>query len=135
MQRKPAPLPGQVLTFAEAFDEPDRAIYFGQHGKFLTYFGDDEDSVNNPDSICVSYNAGDRLLEVADWTSGDSEMGAALGPDRNLVVSNKPFALAEDTDCEILGVLEYRNGTQPRQLEGSPLMPSEGGSSRFSSFV
>ena len=135
MQRKPAPAPGQVLTFAEAFDEPSRAIYFGQHGKFKTLWGDDEDSVNNPLSICVSYNAGMRLLEVADWSTGDSSMGATAGGDRNIVVANKPFALAEDTDCHILGVLVYRLGSQPYLLEGSPLAKSVGGASRFSSFV
>ena len=135
MQRKPAPQDGQILTFAQAFDEPDRAIFFGQHGKFKTLWGDDEDSVHNPVNICVSYNAGDHLLEVADWSTGDSNIGATMGGDRNIVVADKPFALAEDTDCHILGVLVYRVGEQPYQLEGSPLAKSVGGASRFSSFV
>lgn len=120
----------QVIKWDEAFENA-----FGTHGRFKVGFGVGSDSVDNPTAVCVEYNAGDRLLEVADWSHGDSNMGATMGGDRNIVIADKPFALAEDSDCHILGVLESRNGTQPRLLSGDPLAPAVGGANRFSSFV
>lgn len=120
----------QVQKYEDIYDEP-----FGSHGKFKVGFGTGRDSVDNPTSVCVEYNAGDRLLEVADFSHGDSSMGSTVGGDRNIVVATKPFAMAEDTDCKILGVLKTRNGTQPALFEGSPLAEAIGKAARFSSFV
>ena len=120
----------QVQQFEDTFDRP-----FGTHGRFKVGFGTGRDSVDNPTSVCVEYNAGNRLLEVADFSHGDSSMGATVGGDRNIVVATKPFAREEDTDCVILGVLKSRNGTQPALFEGSPLAEAVGGAARFSSFV
>ncbi len=106
---------------------------FGKHGGFKVGFGIGKESIDNPVSVCGKYNVGNRLLEVADFGTGDSNMGAMLGGDRNLVIADKPFALAEDTDCHILGVLEYRIGKQPKlKVDGKYVT---GGAARFSSFV
>lgn len=120
----------QIIKWDEAFEDA-----FGTHGKFKTGFGSSAKSPDNPTSVCVEYNAGNRLLEVADFSHGDSVQGSMMGPDRNIVVADKPFALAEDTDCHILGVLKSRNGTQPKLYEGNPLEPAIGGANRFDSFV
>ncbi len=124
-----APSKGQVMEFGTAFPN----VNFGQHGRYKSSFGVIGKSVHNPASVCVGYNAGNKLLEVADWSTGDSHMAATVGGNRNIVVADKPFALAEDTDCHILGVLEYRQGSQPDlKVNGEKVT---GGASRFSSFV
>ncbi len=120
----------EVIPFDEVFDKPVFA-----HGKFKVGFGVNKNSTDNPVSVCVGYNSGDHLLEVADWSTGDSHQGATAGGDRDVVVADKPFAMAGDTDCHILGVLQYRQGTQPKLLVGEDLHPAVGGSNRFSSFV
>lgn len=120
----------QVLNWDDVYDED-----LGTHGRFKIGFGKGSDSVDNPTSVCVKYNSGDRLLETVGFSHGDSEMGATMGGDRNIVVADKPFALAEDTDCHILGVLKSRQGSQPDLFEGSPLAKAIGGASWFSSFV
>ena len=126
-----APQEGQILTFAEAFGD----FKFGDHGKSKVGFGSNTKSDANPTSVCVSYNAGNRLLEVADYSTGDSVMGNTAGGDRNVVIADKPYALAEDTDCHILGLLEYRQSGQPKLYTGADLEEIEGGASRFTSFV
>ena len=123
----------KVIPWDEAFETE-----VGQHGKFKTGFGIGSDSVDNPTSVCVAYNAGDRLLEVLNFSHGDSHMGATMGGDRNIVVADKPFALAEDTDCKILGVLKTRQGTQPALYvidENGDLTEAIGGSASYSGFV
>jgi hypothetical protein len=122
--------PSKEIEFDEAFEKP-----FGTHGKFKVGFGVGSDSVDNPTSVCVHYNAGDRLLESADFSFGDSPMSGMMGGDRILVVADKPFAMEEDTDCHILGVLKAFNEAQPKLFEGDPLEEAIGGASRFDSFV
>jgi len=115
----------KVIPWETAFPDWE----FGQHGKEKVGFGVGSNSADNPTSVCVEYNAGDRLLEVADFSDGSSGMGATMGGDRDIVIADKPFAMPDDTDCHILGVLQYRNGTQPELIsDGAPM-------NRFSSFV
>ena len=126
-----APEEGQILTFEEVFGD----YQFGDHGREAVGFGSSQKSDANPTSFCVEYDSGNHLLEKADYDDGTSGMGATAGGDRDIVVADKPYALADDTDCHILGVLKYRQGTQPKLYMGSPLEEITGGSNRFTSFV
>ena len=118
---------GEVIEFEDAF--PDWDVY--QHGNNKVGFGEGNDSVDNPTSVCVKLNSGERLLEVADWSDGSSSMGATMGGNRDVVVARVPFA--RNGDDGVLGVLKYRQGAQPSlYVKGETV---EGGSNRFSSFV
>lgn len=119
---------GEVVKWEVAFPEYE----VGQHGKEKVGF-EGMAGYPNPHSVCVGYNSGGQLLEVLDFDSGDSVHGNTLGGDRDYVIADKPFALAGDSDCHILGVVRYRNGTQPKlYVDGVEV---EGGASRFTSFV
>ena len=96
---------------------------FGKHGQDKVGFEYPDGSA--PVDVTVEYNSGGQLLEVADFDDGSSGMGATLGGDRNVEVS--------DLTGRILGVLRYRNDTQPQLYVGGKTVT--GGASRFSSFV
>jgi len=101
-----------VLTWDEVFDKP-----FGSHGLMKASFDSDD--------VTIEYNSGGQLLEVADFSDGSSAHGATLGDDRNIEVIAP--------NGRILGVLEYRNGSQPTlKVNGKTVT---GGASRFTSFV
>ncbi len=118
----------KMVDYGENFDNPLYA-----HGREKIGFGSSSSSPDNPTSVCVGFGTGGELLEVADWDDGSSAMAAMSGGDRDLVVADKPFARDGDTDCTILGVLKYRQGSQPKLYVDGETVP--GGANRFTSFV
>jgi hypothetical protein len=113
------------IPWEEAF--PDWEV--GQHGQEKVGFEGAEGAAN-PTVVCVAYNSGGQLLEVFDFSTGDSNTAATAGGDRDVVVSRYPFA--SEGESGVLGTLRYRNGEQPElYVNGEEVV---GGASRFSSF-
>lgn len=105
------PQPGQVLTWDECFD----SYSFGDHGKAKVGLGSRDKSVDNVTAISGEYISGNRLLEEVGFDSSDS---MAMGGDRVLVLADKPYALKDDTDCHIVGYMEYLQGDHAPRISG-----------------
>lgn len=101
----------QVLSWEETFGDYE----FGEHGSEKTGLGSSSKSDSNPTSACGEYYSGDKLREEVAFDSSDS---AAMGGDRVLVLADKPWAILGDTDCHIVGYMEYLQGVHAPRISG-----------------